>query len=64
MELEVDQDASGEEVSSNVSDTDDIGTDEVHIDDEGFETLAAEIREVLAELAQVNLKLISNHQHF
>ena len=25
----------------------------VHIDDEGFETLAAEIREVLAELAQV-----------
>ena len=63
MELEVDQDASGEEVSSNVSDTDDIGTDEVHID-EGFETLAAEIREVLAELAQVNLKLISNQQHF
>ena len=54
MELEVDQGPSEEEVSSNVSDTDDAGTDEVHIDDEGFETLAAEIREVLAELAQVN----------
>ena len=42
-----------EEVSSNVSDTDDAGSASVHIDDEGFETLAAEIREVLSELAQV-----------
>ena len=64
MELEVDQGPSEEEVSSNVSDTDDAGTDEVHIDDEGFETLAAEIREVLAELAQVNYVVFLNFVKF
>ena len=36
-----------------VSDTDDVGSVSVPVDDEGFETLAAEIKEVLAELAQV-----------
>ena len=51
MELSVEQ-ASEEESSANVSETDDAGSVSVPVDDEGFETLAAEIREVLAELAQ------------
>ena len=54
MELNPDQGHSEEEPSSaQVSDTEDAGSVSVPVDDEGFETLAAEIREVLAELAQV-----------
>lgn len=52
MELSAEQ-PSEEETSANVSETDDAGSVSVPVDDEGFETLAAEIREVLAELAQV-----------
>ena len=54
MELNPEQ-ASDEESASQggVSDTDDVGSVSVPVDDEGFETLAAEIKEVLAELAQV-----------
>ena len=52
MELSAEQ-PSEEESSANVSETDDAGSVSVPVDDEGFETLAAEIREVLAELAQV-----------
>jgi hypothetical protein len=54
MELNPEQ-ASEEESSQGggVSDTDDVGSVSVPVDDEGFETLAAEIKEVLAELAQV-----------
>ena len=56
MELNPNNDpVSDEESSAQVSDTDDAGSVSVPVDDEGFETLAAEIREVLAELAQVNL---------
>ena len=60
MELSAEQ-PSEEETSANVSETDDAGSVSVPVDDEGFETLAAEIREVLAELAQVrqdNLSMI------
>ena len=52
MELSTEQ-PSEEESSAAVSETDDAGSVSVPVDDEGFETLAAEIREVLAELAQV-----------
>jgi hypothetical protein len=58
--MELTADAQSEEESSiNVSnnDTDEAGSTSVPVDDEGFETLAAEIREVLAELAQVTLIL-------
>ena len=57
MELSAEQ-PSEEESSANVSETDDAGSVSVPVDDEGFETLAAEIREVLAELAQVLLRLM------
>ena len=57
MELSAEQ-PSEEESSANVSETDDAGSVSVPVDDEGFETLAAEIREVLAELAQVLLILM------
>ena len=43
---------SDNEVSISASDTEDAISVSVPVDDEGFETLAAEIREVLAELAQ------------
>ena len=43
---------SDNEISMSASDTEDAVSVSVPVDDEGFETLAAEIREVLAELAQ------------
>ena len=53
MELNVEQASEEESSQGGVSDTDDVGSVSVPVDDEGFETLAAEIKEVLAELAQV-----------
>ena len=54
MELNVEQASEEESSQGGVSDTDDVGSVSVPVDDEGFETLAAEIKEVLAELAQVS----------
>ena len=51
MELNVNA-GSDNEASIDASDTEDAVSVSVPVDDEGFETLAAEIREVLAELAQ------------
>ena len=53
MELNPEQASEEESSQGGVSDTDDVGSVSVPVDDEGFETLAAEIKEVLAELAQV-----------
>ena len=54
IQLQLGTDQNKEESSQGgVSDTDDVGSVSVPVDDEGFETLAAEIKEVLAELAQV-----------
>ena len=55
MELEPEQASDQDASSAAVSDTDEAGSVSVPVDDEGFETLAAEIREVLAELAQVTI---------
>ena len=54
MELNPEQASEEESSQGGVSDTDDVGSVSVPVDDEGFETLAAEIKEVLAELAQVS----------
>ena len=51
MDLNVNP-GSDNEASIDASDTEDAVSVSVPVDDEGFETLAAEIREVLAELAQ------------
>jgi hypothetical protein len=51
MDLNAGQ-GSDNEISMSASDTEDAVSVSVPVDDEGFETLAAEIREVLAELAQ------------
>ena len=69
MELNPEQASEEESSQGGVSDTDDVGSVSVPVDDEGFETLAAEIKEVLAELAQVFtfsfvviiIRLISRH---
>ena len=52
MDLGAGGGGSDNEISMSASDTEDAVSVSVPVDDEGFETLAAEIREVLAELAQ------------
>ena len=53
------ENVSEEDTSIHNTDSDEAESAFVPVDDEGFETLSAEIREVLAELAQVFQSLLS-----